>query len=72
MATINQTQELVHMITQLDHRLERIEVGMQEIKEEIGLEIRPEYLKKLKSIQKEKGKEFKTKEEFLSYVKHEL
>lgn len=69
---ININQELMHVINKIDHRLERIELGMQELKEEIGLEVRPEYLQKLKKIQKQKGKVFKTKEEFLSYVKNEL
>ncbi|HLC63430.1 MAG TPA: hypothetical protein VJJ21_03860 [Candidatus Nanoarchaeia archaeon] len=56
---INPNQELVQMITRIDNRLERIELGVQELKEEIGLEVRPEYLKKLKKIQKQKGTPFK-------------
>ena len=56
---INPNQELVQMITRIDNRLERIELGVQELKEEIGLEVRPEYLQKLKKIQKQKGIPFK-------------
>ena len=35
-------------------------------------EVRPEYLEKIKSIEKQKGKVFDNKEEFLHFLQHEL
>ena len=40
-----------------------IEVDVREIKDEIGLEVRPEYVEKLNNIRKEKGIPFKNIDE---------
>ena len=59
MATATANQKLVDLLTSMDSKLERIEAEVKEIKDEIGLEVRPEYLGKLKNIRKEKGISFK-------------
>ncbi|MBI2656227.1 hypothetical protein HYX03_00630, partial [Candidatus Woesearchaeota archaeon] len=51
---------------------EKIEAEVKEIKDEIGLEVRPEYVEKLKKIQSQKGRSFDSKEKFLSYLKNEI
>lgn len=35
-------------------------------------EVRPEYLEKIKSLEKQKGKVFDNKEEFLRFLQHEV
>ena len=72
MATINTSQKLFSIMSQINTKLERIEVDVREIKDEIGLEVRPEYVEKLKKIQSEKGKTFDNKEKFLSYLKNAI
>ena len=42
----------------MDSRLQKIESDVKEIKDEIGLEVRPEYIEKLNNIRKEKGISF--------------
>lgn len=59
MVTANVNQKVLELLTSMDSRLQKIESEVKEIKDEIGLEVRPEYLEKLKKIRKEKGIPFK-------------
>lgn len=72
MATANVNQKMLELLTSMDTRLQKIESEVKEIKDEIGLEVRPEYVEKLKKIQREKGKTFNSKEKFLSYLKNAI
>ena len=72
MATANIDQKVLELLTDMDSRLQKIESEVKEIKDEIGLEVRPEYVEKLKRIQNEKGKTFGSKEKFLSYLKNAI
>ena len=60
MATANVNQKLVNLLTSMNSKLERIEAEVKEIKDEIGLEVKPEYVEKLRSIRKERGISFKS------------
>ena len=59
MATANVNQKMLDLLTHMSSKLEKIEAEVKEIKDEIGLEVRPEYLGKLNNIRKEKGISFK-------------
>ena len=59
MATANVNQKVLELLTSMDSRLQKIESEVKEIKDEIGLEVRPEYVEKLKNIRKEKGIPFR-------------
>ena len=72
MATANVNQKMLELLTNMDSRLQKIESEVKEIKDEIGLEVRPEYVEKLNKIQKEKGRTFNNKEKFLSYLKNAI
>ena len=72
MATANVNQKVLELLTHMDSRLQKIESEVKEIKDEIGLEVRSEYVEKLKRIQSEKGKTFGSKEKFLSYLKNAI
>ena len=48
-----------------------IESELFEISDDLH-EVRPEYLEKLEKIQKEKGRTFESKEEFLKFLKNEV
>ena len=47
MAPVNVNQKLVDLLTSMNSKLEIIEAEVKEIKGEIGLEVRPEYIEKL-------------------------
>ena len=68
MVAANVNQKLVDLLTSMNSKLERIESEVKEIKDEMGLEIRPEYLEKLKSIRKEKGIYFKNIDELRQII----
>ena len=68
MATINTSQKLFSIMSQINTKLERIEVDVREIKDEIGLEVRPEYVEKLNNIRKEKGIPFKNIDELRQII----
>lgn len=72
METANVNQKVLELLTNMDSRLQKIETEVKEIKDEIGLEVRPEYVEKLKNIQSERGKTFDNKEKFLSYLKNAI
>jgi len=72
MATGNVNQKMLELLTNMDSRLQKIESEVKEIKDEIGLEVKPEYVEKLKKIQSEKGRTFDNKEKFLSYLKNAI
>ena len=72
MTTANVNQKVLELLTNMDSRLQKIESEVKEIKDEIGLEVRPEYVEKLKKIQSEKGKTFNSKEKLLSYLKNAI
>jgi len=59
--TANKIYEL--LIT-INNKLSHIEVEVHEIKKEIGLELRPEYLKKLNEIEKEPDITFNSMKDF--------
>ena len=61
-------QKMLELLTNMDSRLQKIEAEVTEIKNEIGLEVRPEYLEKLKSIRKEKGISFKNIDELRQII----
>ena len=63
MAAANVNQKLVDLLTRMNSKLERIESEVKEIKDEIGLEVKPEYIDKLNNIRKEKGISFKNIDE---------
>ena len=68
MATANVNQELVDLLTRMNSKLERIETEVKEIKDEIGLEVKPEYVEKLKKIRKEKGISFRNIDELRQII----
>ena len=68
MATVNVNQKVLELLTNMDSRLQKIEVGVKEIKDEIGLEVRPEYIEKLNNIRKEKGISFKNIDELRQII----
>jgi len=68
MATANVEQKMLNMLSHINSKLENIEAEVKEIKGEMGLEVRPEYLKKLNSIRKEKGISFKNIDELRQII----
>ena len=68
MATANVNQKLVELLTMMNSKLERIESEVKEIKDEIGLEVKPEYIEKLNNIRKEKGISFKNIDELRQII----
>ena len=68
MATANVNQKLVDLLTRMNSKLERIETEVKEIKDEIGLEVKPEYIEKLNNIRKEKGISFKNIDELRQII----
>ncbi len=65
------TQKLLYFMDQINNKLDKIEVEVREIKDELSLEVRPEYVEKLKKIEK-KRIVFKKKEDFLNYLHNEI
>ena len=68
MATMNVDQKMLDMLSHITSKLENIEAEVKEIKGEMGLEVRPEYLKKLNNIRKEKGISFKNIDELRQII----
>lgn len=68
MATANVDQKMLDMLSHITSKLENIEAEVKEIKGEMGLEVRPEYLKKLNNIRKEKGISFKNIDELRQII----
>ena len=68
MATVNVDQKMLEMLNHITSKLENIEAEVKEIKGEMGLEVRPEYLKKLKNIRKEKGISFRNIDELRQMI----
>mgnify|MGYP001579908699 FL=1 len=68
MAIANVDQKMLDMLSHITSKLENIEVEVKEIKGEMGLEVRPEYLKKLNNIRKEKGISFKNIDELRQII----
>ncbi len=68
MATANVNQKMLNMLSHITSKLENIETEVKEIKDEIGLEVRPEYLEKLNNIRKEKGISFKNIDELRQII----
>ena len=56
------------LLTMMNSKLERIESEVKEIKDEIGLEVKSEYIEKLNDIRKEKGISFKNIDELRQKV----
>ncbi len=65
-------------LEQIQEDLGYIKQKITAMEEEISLlktiepEVREEYIEKLKRIEKQKGRVFHTKEEFLNFLKNEL
>ena len=59
--TINRIYEL---LTTMNNKLSHIEVEVHEIKKEIGLEVRPDYIEKLSKIEKEPDITFNSMKDF--------
>ena len=68
MATANVNQKMLDLLTHMSSKLEKIEAEVKEIKDEIGLEVRPEYIEKLNNIRKEKGISFKNIDELRQII----
>ena len=68
MATANVNQKMLDLLTHMNYKLERIESEVKEIKDEIGLEVKPEYIEKLNNIRKEKGISFKNIDELRQII----
>ena len=64
-------QNLQKDITIIIEKISMIESSIEEISDDLH-QVKPEYLAKLKKIEKKKGKTFSTKKDFLHYLKHEL
>ncbi len=63
MTTMNVNQKMLNMLDHITSKLDNIESEVKEIKNEMGLEVKPEYLEKLNNIRKEKGISFKNIDE---------
>jgi len=70
MATANVNQKMLNMLSHISSKLENIEAEVKEIKGEMGLEVKPEYVEKLKNIRKEKGIPFKNIDELRQIVEN--
>ena len=70
METANANQKMLDMLSHITSKLENIEAEVKEIKDEIGLEVKPEYIKKLNDIKKEKGISFKNIEELRQIIEN--
>ena len=70
MVTANANQKMLDMLSHITSKLENIEAEVKEIKDEMGLEVRPEYIKKLNDIKKEKGISFKNIEELRQIIEN--
>ena len=68
MATANVNQKMLELLTNMDSRIQKIETEVKEIKDEIGLEVRHEYIEKLNNIRKEKGISFKNIDELRQII----
>ena len=68
MTTANVDQKMLEMLSHITSKLENIESEVKEIKSEMGLEVRPEYIKKLSNIRKEKGISFKNIDELRQII----
>jgi lipid II:glycine glycyltransferase (peptidoglycan interpeptide bridge formation enzyme) len=60
-ANVNRIYELLEKI---NNKLDNLDVEVHEIKKEMGLEIKPEYIKKLNEIEKESDISFNSMKEF--------
>ena len=69
MATANVDQKMLNMLNHITSKLEDIEAEVKEIKGEMGLEVRPEYIEKLKNIRKEKGIPFRNIDELKRIIR---
>jgi len=68
MTTANVDQKMLEMLSHITSKLENIESEVKEIKSEMGLEVRPEYIRKLSNIRKEKGISFKNIDELRQII----
>ena len=68
MTTANVDQKMLEMLSHITSKLENIESEVKEIKSEMGLEVKPEYIKKLSNIRKEKGISFKNIDELRQII----
>ena len=70
MTTANVNQKMLNMLSHITSKLEDIEAEVKEIKGEMGLEVRTEYLEKLKNIRKEKGIPFRNIDELKQIIEN--
>ena len=71
MTTVTVNQKVLNLLDKMNHRLQKMELEVKEIKGEMGLEVRPEYIEKLKKIEKDTIS-FDNKEDFLDYLENEI
>ncbi|HIH17730.1 MAG TPA: hypothetical protein HA282_00555 [Nanoarchaeota archaeon] len=64
-------KQIANDLADVKKRVIGIESELFEISDDLH-EVRPEYLEKLEKIQKEKGRTFESKEEFLKFLKNEV
>ncbi len=67
MAETELLRKMVDDVASLKEQMTRIEIAINEIDNDIHREVNPEYLKKLKKIQKQRGIRFNSAEEFDAY-----
>ncbi len=67
MAEAELIRRMADDLTALKEQMSRIEIVFNEIDMNMHKEVNPQYLKKLEKIQKQKGIEFKSAEEFDAY-----
>ncbi|MCH8004505.1 MAG: hypothetical protein IH934_07810 [Nanoarchaeota archaeon] len=72
MTTVNVDQKLLNLLNKMNHKIERIELEVKEMRDEMGLEVKPEYIEKLKKIEKGSTISFDNKEDFLNYLENEI
>ena len=68
--TIN-LQNVQQQLSFLIEKVTKIESNIEEIHQDLH-QVKPEYIEKLKEIEKKKGKSFTSSKAFLHYIEHEL
>jgi len=58
------TNKIYDLLMAIGNKLDHLELDVHEIKKEIGLEVRPEYIEKLNKIEKEPDISFESMKEF--------
>jgi signal transduction protein with GAF and PtsI domain len=67
MAETELIRRMADDVASLKEQMNRLEIVINEIDQDIHREVNPQYLKKLEKIQKQKGIKFDSAEEFDAY-----